>query len=403
MKNDNTKINKIITDNFDGIKTDISSELESFVNRAKLVDMLDFSRVDFNKAIGLSPNKKIEISSKYNIVKVIEICEVGRGRVINKQDIDNNKGEYPIYSSQTSNNGIFGRINTFDFDGEYVTWTTDGIYAGTCSFRSGKFNCTNVCGTLKSKTKEINMKYLPYALNQVTDDYVVKSANPKLMNNVMSNIKIPLPPLDIQEEIVKECQKVDDEVLKANEIILKSKKEIVSLINSSTQTNTVKIGEACELKAGKFVSAKNINDENEKDLYPCFGGNGLRGYVKTFTHDGIYPLIGRQGALCGNVILAQNKFHATEHAVTVSAKMDLDVIWLYNKLAIMDLNQYKTGVAQPGLSVKNLNEVNIDIPPLETQKQIVSKIEKLELKINEAKSVINSAKDLKEKVLRKYL
>jgi type I restriction enzyme M protein len=72
--------------------------------------------------------------------------------------INDNQGEYPVYSSQTTDNGVMGYINTFDFEGDYVTWTTDGIYAGTCFYRSGKFNCTNVCGTLKSKNDNLLIK-----------------------------------------------------------------------------------------------------------------------------------------------------------------------------------------------------------------------------------------------------
>ena len=402
-KQDETKINSLISKNFGGEDIEIPKELEKFVSKARLVDMLDFGRKDFNKAINLTTKKKIEISSKYEIIKISEICEIGRGRVINKQDIKNNKGLYPIYSSQTSNNGVFGKIDTYDFDGDYVTWTTDGIYAGTCSFRSGKFNCTNVCGTLKSISNRIEIKYLPYALNQVTDNYVVKTANPKLMNNVMANIKIPLPPLNIQKDIIKECEIVDTNVEKANNIIQISKDEIIKYLTSVSKSELVKLGDACEMKAGKFVSASNINDEYLKDLYPCYGGNGLRGYVETSTHNGTYPIIGRQGALCGNVMLAHNKFHATEHAVVVTPKIELDIIWLYHTLVIMDLNKYKTGVAQPGLSVKNLNVVDIEIPSIETQKEIVAKIEKLEIKINESQKVIDEASDKKKEILEKYL
>ncbi|MBN2249606.1 MAG: restriction endonuclease subunit S, partial [Campylobacterales bacterium] len=188
-----------------------------------------------------------------------------------------------------------------------------------------------------------------------------------------------------------------------NETIETNEQEIISLITAAPIQKIVKLGEACELKAGKFVSASDIYEEDGENLYPCYGGNGLRGYVKTFTHEGTYPLIGRQGALCGNVTLVHGKFHATEHAVAVTPKIELDVIWLYHKLVMMNLNQYKTGTAQPGLSVKNINNVNIEIPSIETQKEIVAKIEVLESRINEAKAVIDGAKAHKEAILREYL
>ncbi len=83
--------------------------------------------------------------------------------------------------------------------------------------------------------------------------------------------------------------------------------------------------------------------------------------------------------------------------------MNLDIIWLYHTLVIMDLNKYKTGVAQPGLSVKNLNVVDIKIPSIKTQKEIVSQIEKLELEISKSQKIVNEASDKKQAILRKYL
>lgn len=136
--------------------------------------------------------------------EIAEIAELGRGRVISKKYIQSNPGPYPVYSSQTQNNGEFGRIKSYDFEGEYVTWTTDGANAGQVFYRNGKFNCTNVCGTIKVKdTKKILPKYLAIILSTRTKRYVsIASGNPKLMNNVMAKIKIPIPSLTEQKKIV---------------------------------------------------------------------------------------------------------------------------------------------------------------------------------------------------------
>ena len=143
-----------------------------------------------------------------------------------------------------------------------------------------------------------------------------------------------------------------------------------------------KLGEVCLLKAGKFVSANDISPEYNKGLYPCFGGNGIRGYVADYTHDGEFPLIGRQGALCGNVNLASGKFHATEHAVVAQPKIEMNVHWLYYALNAMNLGQYATGAAQPGLAVSKLETLSIEIPNISEQNKIAQTLYKVEQLVN---------------------
>jgi type I restriction enzyme S subunit len=129
------------------------------------------------------------------VEEVGEICQINRGRVMSKDYLRNNAGEYPVYSSQTVDDGVFGRINTYDYDGEYLTWTTDGANAGSIFYRNGKFSITNVCGLLKVKVDGVNTKFLLYILATVSKQYVSAGmGNPKIMSNVMEKILIPLPP-----------------------------------------------------------------------------------------------------------------------------------------------------------------------------------------------------------------
>ena len=155
-----------------------------------------------------------------------------------------------------------------------------------------------------------------------------------------------------------------------------------------------KLGEVCLLKAGKFVSSNDISPEYNKGLYPCFGGNGIRGYVADYTHDGEFPLIGRQGALCGNVNLASGKFHATEHAVVVQPKTEMNVQWLYYALNAMNLGQYATGAAQPGLAVSKLETLSIEIPNISEQNKIAQTLYKVEQLVNFRKQQLEKLDEL---------
>ena len=137
------------------------------------------------------------------------------------------------------------------------------------------------------------------------------------------------------------------------------------------------LGELFTLQAGKNITAKDISDkEGSEHRFPCYGGNGLRGYVCSYNRNGRFPLIGRQGALCGNINLADGLFYATEHAVVVETYCETDVDWALHTLTHLNLNQYATSTAQPGLSVSTINEVLIPLPPIEEQRRIVSCLNK---------------------------
>ena len=135
------------------------------------------------------------------------------------------------------------------------------------------------------------------------------------------------------------------------------------------------LGEIFTLQAGKNITAKDIyTEKSEEYKYPCFGGNGIRGYVAISNKIGEYPIIGRQGALCGNINLAHGSFYATEHAVVVERYCDTDLMWGYYTLIALNLNQYATATAQPGLAVNVINDVAIPLPPLHEQQRISKSI-----------------------------
>ena len=190
-----------------------------------------------------------EIPEDWEVVKVKYLFELGRGRVIGKQELKS-KGKYPVYSSQTKNDGVLGFIDSYDFEGDMLTWTTDGANAGTVFLRTGKYNCTNVCGTLKLNRLENNLQYLKYSLEYIAIFHKRLDTNGyKIMNNEMANINIILPPQPQQKAIAdfldKKVSEIDNVISKTKKVIKEYKKYKQSLI---TETVTKGLDENVSMK-----------------------------------------------------------------------------------------------------------------------------------------------------------
>ncbi len=132
------------------------------------------------------------------------------------------------------------------------------------------------------------------------------------------------------------------------------------------------------MQAGNNISSSEISEaKDNRNIYKCYGGNGIRGYVDKYNNTGNHPIIGRQGALCGNIKLAQGNFYATEHAVVVTVFSNTDFNWAAIFLEALNLNQYATATAQPGLAVSKISNVLIPVPPACEQQQIYRRITEL--------------------------
>mgnify|MGYP003308910770 CR=1 FL=1 len=147
----------------------------------------------------------------------------------------------------------------------------------------------------------------------------------------------------------------------------------------------------CMMAAGKAKPSDQIKSEPFEGCYPCFGGNGIRGYVDDYNQNGTFSIVGRQGALCGNINIASGKFYATEHAVVTTLFDGIDFKWSNYTLEALRLNEYATGAAQPGLSVANVLNVFIPVPPTQEQIHIGHQIAK-SIKIIE--NITNEKEDL---------
>jgi type I restriction enzyme, S subunit len=165
-------------------------------------------------------------SGEWETKQISDIAWVGRGRVISHVEISKSRDpRYPVFSSQTFNDGVMGYINTFDFDGDFITWTTDGANAGTVFARSGRFNCTNVCGIIKIHLGDHRL--IALALGRVAKSHVSRHlGNPKLMNDVLKKISIKTPSDPAEQTAIAtvlsdmdtEIESLESKLAKAREI-----------------------------------------------------------------------------------------------------------------------------------------------------------------------------------------
>ena len=226
-----TKVFSISIRNFDEVYIGVPSKDEQ-TKIAKLLIAIDERIATQNKIIEDLKKLKSAISLKmlhsdsWEQFKIQDIASIGRGRVISSVEISQQENPlYPVYSSQTSNDGIMGYLDDFMFEGEYISWTTDGANAGTVFYRNGKFNCTNVCGLLKLK-KGFDAHFVSLVLAEATRMYVSTNlANPKLMNNTMGNIQIRLPKLEEQKRISVVFRKLHGLLETHNSLIIKYSKQ----------------------------------------------------------------------------------------------------------------------------------------------------------------------------------
>lgn len=155
-----------------------------------------------------------------------------------------------------------------------------------------------------------------------------------------------------------------------------------------------------EMKSGEAITSEQLSDTHP---YPCFGGNGLRGFAESFTHDGQFALVGRQGALCGNVALVRGKFFASEHAVVVTPGATVDIVWLHYVLVRMNLNQYSESSAQPGLSVERLMHLNVLVPEPSEQTAIAQVLSDIDVEVTTLESRLNKARAVKQAMAQALL
>lgn len=235
----------------------------------------------------------------------------------------------------------------------------------------------------------------------------------RISRSALGSIQIPIPIDKVEQSAIAAALGDMDALLAAQDALIEKKRAIKQgamqdlltgkrrLPGFGGELAIRRLGELCSLKSGVGITAERINQYSE---YPCYGGNGLRGYTNVFTHEGDYALIGRQGALCGNVVGASGRFFASEHALVVTPKPTTYIHWLEFVLIEANLNQFSESSAQPGLSATKLLALEFNTPLMkEEQVAIADALSSMDMDIAAQEAKREKIAQLKQGMMQSLL
>lgn len=331
-----------------------------------------------------------------------DIFIVGRGLPKYTQSYANrNKGEYPVYSSKTENDGLFATINTYDYDGEYLTWSTDG-YAGVLFHRVGKFSCTDHCGIL-SLRENVEGVYLPY-VQQVLDfrSLAIGNGNMRVKTNMVKRAN-PLIPFPVKEDgsyDYDEQKAIAEryETLELQRGKLHQYKRILqdSLIseNFASKYNHVEkdLTSLFTPKRGnsKYTKTFCFNNRGEYPIYSANNNEPLA-YANFFDYDGSFLTISVNG-IAGRITKKEGKFSINaDRVILVPLVENIDLDYIRFTVEPILRSKIKGRMGHDGqneftkLPGGTIERVKISIPikedgsfDLEAQQEIANKYRKIQ-------------------------
>ena len=410
-RNDGNKINHYIQENFQGKELSILESLSSFVSYHSLTDLLDFSRVNFNKPITLSPKKISVIQSKWDLVKLETIAkDLYAGGDAPKIDFSKTKTakfQTPIYANGYENKGLYGYTNTPIVKEPCVTISARGTL-GYTEIRTEPF-VPIVRLIVLIPNDLIELQYLKLVLTKV--DFVDSgSVIPQLTIPKVKSIKIPLPPKVVQQELIKEINVIENEVEKAERAITKAKEDIEGYFSELFQKSNSKYklsnDELFEVSIGRRVLAKDVSGDANSGI-PVYSANVLKpfGYInkqllENFDQGSI--LWGIDGDWMVNTIEPNNPFYPTDHCGIVRVKSkELNykyVAWVLRKAGIEERFTRANRAA-----TERIKGIIIQAPPIKDQLKLIEKIEKLEAIIKREQDIVIASTDKRNEVMKKYL
>jgi len=331
------------------------------------------------------------------VVKTLgEVCNFKNGKGIKKDTLV--EGEYPVIGGGQKPMGFH---NEYNADENTILCSSSGAYAGFISKYDKKVWASD-CFSIIPKNNSINNTYLYYLLKTIQDKiYKLQTgtAQPHIYSKDLQNIKIPIPPLEKQQEIVKYLDFIYEKANKTSQEKIKELKQLNEFCLNTQKMfgdNVVKtLGEVIkEVKTGKDV----VSTDRIQGEYPFYGANGIIDYVDSYIFEGKYLLTARTGSL-GSLHISNGKFWCSGDVHRMEFDNDITMLYIYYYLHTIDFQKFRTGSAHPKLSGSSLKSIKVHIPSLERQQEIVEYCEYNDTLIKQLEKEIENNKKQAEKCI----
>ncbi|HEC1732273.1 TPA: N-6 DNA methylase [Campylobacter coli] len=470
-----TKLNTLICKAFLKTLSDIPKDLQGYASKARLIDMMDFEKVEFNKAISLNPSNSTQsemsnpfANSKYELVRLGEVCDLFNGYAFKKTDYVEKSNTLLIRMGNIRPNGEFDAEHKIQYlpdnfnnkykdyllnDGDVIIAMTDmgnamnilGVPTIVKNKNNRNFLLNQRVGKLFNFSEKIIVQYLKYALssNEVKKQFKLQGYGGLQINLGKTQIlstKIPLPPLEIQKQIVAECEKVEEQYntlslsIKEYQNLIKAMLQKCGIIedNQEYELNSIldKINNLCKINLdSEFLSSFNktikeyalsnpifklsigkrvLNNELlENGQIPVYSANVLEvfGFVnkeilQDYDNDSV--LWGIDGDWMVGFIPKNKKFYPTDHCGVLRVD-DTKINAKYISFILNEAGKKQGFSRKLRASIDRIKALRVKLPSLEFQDQIADITDKIEKKINEYKIELDRLEKEKEKILQKYL
>lgn len=420
-RNDESKLAWFVRKAFDGEQF-TNEELGKYVNYAHTADLLSFTRPSFDLQMKVAVSAT-RIKSKYPLIRLdADVFDISIGkRVLSNEFVED--GDIPVYSANVTT--PFGRINKLlitDFSKDSVLWGIDGDWMTNIIRKDNPFYPTDHCGVIRVNSSDIEPYYLSMILEIVGKTYSFSRTNRASIERI-KGVQIPLPAIDIQQQIVSECEKIDEEYNTSRMTIEEYKKKIaevfenLEVIVKSTGGggNLLRINDLCYYQTERIL----IDDINlsyyittDNMLQNCEGIRNYEGSPKTDSMikyqendilvSNIRPYLkkiwfaNRTGGCSPDVLVFRVKDREKYDAHFVYYALAQDSFFEHMMLGAK-------GMKMPRGDKNSILEYKIPVPSIEDQQKIVKQIETCEAAIAEAKAVMDSCAERKKMVLEKWL